>query len=1180
MEHVLLFILLGLGSGALIAGLAVGVVLTFRGSGIISLAMGGYAMLAGYAFWGLTVGQFGFRVGQAPALVIALAFVMFVVAVAELVVFRPLRNSAPLAKLVASLGLLLVLQATLLIAFGTAPQNEPQFLPQHAIPMLGAVIPVNRFIIAGIVVAATLAVAALYRWTRFGLSTRAASENELSGMLSGLSPTRLALANSLLAALIAGAVGILAAAITELDTSTLPLQIVPALAAALIAGMSSPTLACFAGFGIGILYSLLNYFSGMSWFPTSDGIALPGVTDLLAFLLVVAAMFLRGARLPGRGHLVERRLPEVPRPRRMLSIALPIAAACAVALVVLPYDFRQALTNSEIGTVMALSLVVITGFVGQISVVQLSLAGVTGFIISHLAVNAGIGFPLAPIAGVAAAVVLGLATAVSALRVRGVSLVVVTLAGAVAIQNFYFLNPVFGGGNTGSPVPDPHLFGLDLGSNSPFRGLDGNIPSPVFGWVALASALAMCVFVAYLRRGGIGQRMLAVRSNERASAAVAINARNVKLIAFGASSFVAGVAGVLYAYNFGSVSSDRFDAFTALSLIAFAYAGGITLVSGAVFAGVISTQALFPYALDKWFGLNGNYFLLFGGVILIITLLQNPEGVMGAFYRQTHRKPQITPPPRPARATATPHASRAPRDLESAPAVLAANGVSVDFGGVHALRDVSFEVREGELVGLIGPNGAGKTTFVDAVTGFVRCSGEVSLDGRAISSLPAHKRAELGLARTWQSGELFEDLLVEENLAVAQDRSAAWRVAFRTRTDESAIEETLTLFDLSWAAKASPADLSQGHRKLVGVARALAARPRVLLLDEPAAGLDTRESEELGAHLRAVADAGQSTLLIDHDMGLVLSICDRVVVLEFGRVIADGPPEEVRTNPRVVSAYLGGAEIELGVADAEVTPELAAPPPPRISVAEAPAEAVAPAGDVVLEIANVSAGYDDIPVVRDLSMTVSAGEVVALMGANGAGKTTTLRAISGIVKLTAGTIKLAGENLEGATPTARTVRGISHVPEGRGIFYGLTVAEHFRLLPRREQGEVAVVLEYFPALQELQDRRAGLLSGGEQQMLAIACALARKPKLLLLDELSLGLAPVIVERLLPIVREIADTGRTAVVLVEQHVRLGLEIADRVYVLAHGELTASGTAEELRGNTELLVASYLGELRGH
>jgi branched-chain amino acid transport system ATP-binding protein len=225
------------------------------------------------------------------------------------------------------------------------------------------------------------------------------------------------------------------------------------------------------------------------------------------------------------------------------------------------------------------------------------------------------------------------------------------------------------------------------------------------------------------------------------------------------------------------------------------------------------------------------------------------------------------------------------------------------------------------LVGLIGPNGAGKTTFVDAVTGFVRCRGEVLLDGRDIGGLPAHERARLGLARTWQSGELFDDLPVEENLAVAQDRAPAWKVAFRTRTDQRAIDETLDLLDLGWAAKAGPADLSQGHRKLVGVARALAARPRLLLLDEPAAGLDSRESEELGWHLRAIADGGQSTLLIDHDMGLVLSICDRVVVLEFGEVIAEGPPEVVRRNPRVVSAYLGGAEVELGISEPVGVPD-------------------------------------------------------------------------------------------------------------------------------------------------------------------------------------------------------------------------------------------------------------------
>ena len=305
----------------------------------------------------------------------------------------------------------------------------------------------------------------------------------------------------------------------------------------------------------------------------------------------------------------------------------------------LPFDFRQALTNSLIGIVMALSLVVITGFVGQISVVQLALAGVAGFTVSHLAVDAGIGFPLAPLAGIAAAVALGLVTAVSALRVRGVALAVVTIAAAVAVFNFGFQNRTWGGGATGSPVPDPHLFGINLGPTASFRGLDGNLPSPVFGWVALAAdrAFSACSS-SRCAAATLGRRMLAVRSNERAAAGAAIDVRNVKLAAFGISALIAGVAGTLYAYNFGSVSADRFSVPLALSLIAFAYAGGITLVSGAVFAGLIAAQGIFPYALDKWFGLSGNWFLLFGGVVLIFTLIQNPEGVAGAAYRKRQDK--------------------------------------------------------------------------------------------------------------------------------------------------------------------------------------------------------------------------------------------------------------------------------------------------------------------------------------------------------------------------------------------------------------------------------------------------------------------------------------------------------------------------------------------------------------
>ena len=232
--------------------------------------------------------------------------------------------------------------------------------------------------------------------------------------------------------------------------------------------------------------------------------------------------------------------------------------------------------------------------------------------------------------------------------------------------------------------------------------------------------------------------------------------------------------------------------------------------------------------------------------------------------------------------------------------------------------------------------------------------------------------------------------------------------------------------------------------------------------------------------------------------------------------------------------------------------------------------------DAVLSLEGLTAGYDRAAVIRDVDLTVGPGEVVALLGANGAGKTTTLRVISGLVKPMSGRVLFDGADLARTSPNARANLGIAHVPEGRGLFFGLTVGEHFRLGRGRARVDPELAYKYFPTLLELKGRRTGLLSGGEQQMLAVARALARQPKLLLLDELSLGLAPVIVERLLPVVRQIAQERGCGVLLVEQHVHLALEVADRGYVLSHGQIVLEGDASRLGADRQLLVASYLGE----
>ena len=505
-------------------------------------------------------------------------------------------------------------------------------------------------------------------------------------------------------------------------------------------------------------------------------------------------------------------------------------------------------------------------------------------------------------------------------------------------------------------------------------------------------------------------------------------------------------------------------------------------------------------------------------------------------------------------------------------ALLEASDVSVRFGGLQALGDVSIEVDPGYVTGLIGPNGAGKTTLFNVITGLQAPSGgSLHLGGRDITTEKPHTRARLGIARTFQRLETFGTLSARDNVLVAAE--ARSRSAHHGRSPDRIADELLERIGLGEVASLRVDTLSTGTARLVELARALAAEPRVLLLDEPSSGLDEHETQMVGRVLLDLAADGLGVLLVEHDMAFVMSTCARIHVLDFGRVIAQGTPESIQRDPVVRAAYLGEAheERERVVVGAVPSPDggVAAPPPGG-------AGAAPPLP--VLELRNVRAGYGTIEVLHGVSLQVEAGKVLALLGPNGAGKTTTLRVAGGQIVPMGGELVMLGRELNGADPDALARAGVCTIPEGRGIFPNLTVVENLRMAtfagtPMEQVTEQA--FRRFPRLRERQKQLAGTMSGGEQQMLAMARALATEPAVLLVDELSMGLAPLIVEELYESVARIAAE-HVSILLVEQFAHEVLGIADVAAVMLHGRVHHVGPPAEIG---ELLAGAYLGESAG-
>ena len=498
--------------------------------------------------------------------------------------------------------------------------------------------------------------------------------------------------------------------------------------------------------------------------------------------------------------------------------------------------------------------------------------------------------------------------------------------------------------------------------------------------------------------------------------------------------------------------------------------------------------------------------------------------------------------------------------------MLEVTGLARRFGGLRAVDGVSLTVREGEIVGLIGPNGAGKTTVFNLITGFIApTAGRVRFGGTDITRWSPDRVTAAGIARTFQNIRLFRDMPAAENVVVAQHVRTSATLADavfatrRYRTEErdarARARELLALVGLADRASVPARSLAYGDQRRLEIARALATRPRLLLLDEPAAGMNTAETQALMTLIRRLRDElGLTVLLIEHDMKLVMGLCDRVAVLNFGREIAEGAPDEVRRNPAVIEAYLGTQTARLR--------------PARTAAADAP----------VLSVEGLYAGYAAGDVLHDVSLQVGAGQIVTLIGANGAGKTTLLRTISGLVRPRAGTIRLRGTAVNGARPDRIVGLGVAHVPEGRQVLARMTVLDNLRAgaFVRRDgavQADLESLLARFPELGERRTQIAGTLSGGEQQMLAIARGLMARPTLLMLDEPSLGLAPRIVERIFAIITEVNGDG-TPILLVEQNAQLALETADQGYVLETGRMVRRDRADRLLGD-EAVRRAYLG-----
>lgn len=884
------FALLGLGAGAAYAIAGIGMTQIYRGSGVLNLSHGAMALFSAVLFvWA----HQRWHVPFVLAALLAVAAAALIGALVELLVMRRLRDAAPLVRIIATLGVMAVLQQSVPFFFGTMfqAQSVDTFYPGGAVRLGDSIsVTYDRLILVAVTVALGLALKLTMTGTKFGLATTAGAENPLVASTLGVNTKAVGLTNWVIGSASAGLSGVLLVPILgSLIPGPLVLLVIPALAAAMIGRFSSYGLTIVGGLLIGVGQSLLVRYQTDIFGPKLGG----GWPDALPFLVVIVILVLGGAHFPKRGE-ISSRLPRVGRTTvsPMVGVGLSILAA---AVMFICSDALAAQFVAMSGyAIVGLSLVVITGLAGQTALAQLSIAAIGALVSAAVSHTLGLPFPVVLVIGVAAGAVAGLAFALPAFRTRGPTLAIATLGVGVALQNVVYkngnltLSSIYGG----TPVEPPSIFGVSL--------FAGDHPQRYAALVVLTMGL-VAVGVSNMRSSPTGRRLLAMRSSERAAASVGIRLTAAKTAAFVVASGIASLGGVLLAFQHENVTYDTYDVLGSLNLVIFTLIGGVGYVLGPIFGAIISPSGIFTYVFHGHESVQ-RWLIAVGGVGLILCLIYYPHGQtepLGALWRKIWKRrvsaPQLVGRPLPARPEA---------EME-------VRGLTVAYGVVTAVDNLDLTISPGQIVGLIGPNGAGKTTAIDAMSGFVKPrAGTITIGGEDVVRASVHQRAAAGMGRTFQTVELFDDLTVAENLAVTVEKVGWWHYATdllrrrKVALPASVLEQaaSLGLNDLH----VMPDELSQGQRRILGVLRAVAAGPRVLLLDEPAAGLNRVETEHLGQVLRQLATESRiGMLLVEHDLSMVTAICDRVVAIDFGKTIFDGPVSGAIDDPAIRAAYLG-----------------------------------------------------------------------------------------------------------------------------------------------------------------------------------------------------------------------------------------------------------------------------------